>query len=118
MNDKVKISEAGLKKIVYEATTRILSEGLFSRTRFEGKPQKASEVIIGNGWKPVVVSKDKDSITLRVYHNANCVLAFDEPLPFEELVEDLNIYFEGKNSPLRATGYEEGGSFIKISKTR
>jgi hypothetical protein len=116
MNKNIKLTESEVAKIVSDATKKILSESFFHRTYREGKPQKISDVFLGNGWKPVTVAKDANSITVRVYKHVDSFL-YDEPLPFEELADDLNVYFEDKKSPCRATGWEdENGSFVKITK--
>lgn len=111
----MKLTESELKQVIYNATKKILSENFTHRTYWDGKPQKLSDVFIANGWKPVLISKDANSMTIRVYKHVDSVL-YDEPLPFEELVEDINIYFEDKGSPCRATGNEEDGSYVIITK--
>ena len=115
----MKLNESEIQNVVYSAVKKIINEGILYRTRPEGKPQKASEVITGNGWIARTVKKDANSITMRCYTNSDSLFGFDEPLPFDELVEDLNIYFEDKGSPLRATGEEtENGAFITVKKVR
>lgn len=114
---KTNFSESDLKTVVYESVKKILKEGLFNRTRMEGNPQKASDVIRGNGWSAKTVRKDANELVLRCYKNNDAVFATDDSLPFNELVEDLNIYFEDKGSPMRAFGEEnEQGSLITIRK--
>lgn len=115
----MKLNENEIKNVVYSSVKKILNENLFYRTRPEGKPQKASDVITGNGWTARTVKKDENEITIRCYHNSDSLFGYDEPLPFDELVEDLNIYFEDKGSPLRAEGEEtEHGAFITVRKVR
>ena len=117
---KLKLNENEIVAIVYNATKKMLSEGLFRRTRPEGKPQKASDVIKGNGWKAVTADKGPNFLVLRCYKSNDAVFAVDESLPFEELVEDLNIYYQDKGVRTRAEGMEEyngqAGCFIKVSK--
>ena len=118
--DKLKLNESEITEIVYNATKKMLKEGLFRRTRPEGKPQNASDVITGNGWRAVIADRGTGFLVLKCYESNDAVFAFDESLPFNELVEDLKIYYQGKNSRTRVEGMEEyngkQGYFIRISK--
>jgi hypothetical protein len=115
----MKLNEQELKTIVYDSVKNILKEGIFYRTRPEGKPKSASDVIKGNGWTARVVSKDANSVTIRCYTHSDSLFGMDDPLPFDELVEDLNIYYEDKGSPCRAEGQEtDKGAFITVRRTR
>lgn len=100
-------------------TKKQLTEGLFSSPYMEGKPQKISDVFKGNGWKYRVIMRNPDNIIVRCYTDNNNLMRRNY-LPFEELVEDLNIYFQDKNSRCRAQGMEEyngvQGAFISIMK--
>ena len=119
---KMKLNEEQVKNIVYESVKKIISEGLFHRTYREGKPNSASDVIKGNGWDGRVVNKTPSEITIRVYHNSDAVFgqSAEQVLPFEELIQDLNIYYEDKGAKCRAFGSEEfngkSGSYITIKK--
>ena len=115
----MKFNENEIKNVVYSAVKKVMNEGLFYRTRPEGKPEKASDVITGNGWTARTVSKENGCLVMRCYKNNDAILGTDDSLPFDELVEDLNIYFEDKGSPLRAEGKEdESGAFITVRKIR
>ena len=113
---KINISEEKLNSIISSSIKKHLDEGFLYRTRPEGKPQNLNDVIKGNGWKARLVSKTPEEMVLRLYRDSDSFLGYDDPLPFEELVEDINIYFEDKPSHLRASGYFDNGSFIKISR--
>ena len=113
----MKLTESEVQSIVYEAVKKALNEGFMYRTRPEGKPKSAYDVIKGNGWGATTVDKDQRQIILRVFNNSDSWMRMDDPLPFEELVEDLNIYYEDKGSTCRAYGEEkDGGLFITIVK--
>lgn len=118
---KVQLNENQIAQIVYNSVKSILKEGLFNRTYREGKPKNAAEVINGNGWKGYIVDRNPNELVIRVYKNSDSILSsFDDVLPFEELVEDLNIYYEDKGAKCRAYGSEEyngeQGAFITIRK--
>ena len=117
---KSKLNENELTKIVYDSVKKLMNEGLFRRTRMEGKPQKISDVLKGNGWKGSAVQNDGRTMVIKCYENNDAVFNFDSSLPFDQLVEDLNIYFQDKGSRIRATAMEEyngeEGNFIKLVK--
>lgn len=103
----------------YLQGSRNLNEiNFFRRKYWEGKPQKASDVLLGNNWTARIVEKEKGRIVIRCYRDGGSMFGHDDPLPFDELVEDLNIYYEDKGSPLRARGMDgyngQEGSYIEI----
>lgn len=121
MHMKATINISEMENVVYEAAKKILSESLFHRTYREGKPEKASDVIRGNGWDGVVVSKQPNEMIIRIHPESDAVFPdSSESLPFEELVNDLNIYYEDKGVSARAEGMDEYngrlGYFIRIKK--
>lgn len=121
----MKLNETQITKMVYESVRKILKEGIFTRTRPEGKPQNVADVIHGNGWKAYIKDKKMRNgkpveIIIRCYENNDAWFPTDESLPFEELVEDINIYYQGKGSSVRAYPMEEyngiRGAFISLRK--
>lgn len=117
IKNTIKLDENEITKVVYEATKKALNEGFYYRTYPEGKPEKASDVITGNGWSARVVSKEPGKIVLKCHQNSDSWLALDDVLPFDELVEDLNIYYEDKGLPIRATGEDnDEGWFITVQR--
>jgi hypothetical protein len=114
----MKLNENEIKNVVYSSVKTLLKEGFLGRTMAEGKPEKASDVIRNNGWSVKVLSRNANEMVLRCFEHNDSWLGTNDSLPFNELVEDLNIYFEDKGSPLRAEGNEdENGSIITIRKT-
>jgi len=117
---KIELSENEIIGIVYAAAKKSLNEmNLLHRTYNEGKPQKASEVIRGNGWDGKVVSKQPGEMILDLHQSSDALIPdTSESLPFEQLVEDLNIFYQDNGLPLRATALEnyngQMGYFIKV----
>lgn len=120
--DYIKLNESEVHEVVYGAVKKLLNEmNWFHREYREGKPEKASDVIRGNGWDGKVIAKNPGEMILSVRQDYDAVFPdFSESLPFEQLIEDLNIYYEDKGSPLRAESIEEyngrGGYLIRISR--
>jgi hypothetical protein len=114
MSNQIKLNESELSEVVYRAVKKTLNEmNLFHRTRFEGKPQKIQDVFKGNGWKCKKISKGQNELVVRCFKDNDAILGTDDSLPFDELVQDFNIYFEDKKSPVRAYGDDrEDGAFI------
>lgn len=118
----MKLTESEVAQVVYGAVKQALNEmNWFHREYREGKPEKASDVIRGNGWDGKVISKKPGEIILSVRQDYDAVFPdFSESLPFEELVEDLNIFYQDNGKQLRAEGLDDYngrmGYFIKVSK--
>ena len=114
-----KVSLKDIKSIVYEATKRMLKEDILNREYPEGSPQKPSDVITGNGWTGETVSRSETELVLRVYKNSGSA-TFGDTMSLEELVDDLNTFYEHKNYQSRAESAEEyngeEGSFIIVRK--
>lgn len=122
MNSKVNLSESEVQKIVYKTVKNAINEmNFFHREYREGKPEKAADVIRGNGWDGNVISKKPGEMIVKVRQDFDAIAPdTSESLPFEQLVEDLNIFYEDKGSSLRAESLESFngryGYFIRISK--
>ena len=116
----MKLNESELTQIVYKSVKKLLNEGLFHRTYPEGKPQNVADVIHGNGWKAYIKSKTPNEIIIRCYYDNDAWFPTDESLPFDELVKDINIYYEDKGVSVRAFPMEEyngeSGAFIALRK--
>lgn len=123
----MKLTESEVKQVIYETVKKLLKESTvnemnwFHREYPEGKPQKASEVIRGNGWDGKVISKKPGEIVLSVRQDYDAVFPdFSESLPFEQLIEDLNIFYEDNGKPFKAESIEEyngkGGYLIRVSR--
>ena len=118
----MKLTESEVAKIVYGAVKKSLNEmNWFHRSYPEGNPQKASDVIRGNGWDGKVVSKKPNEMVLCVYQDSDAVFGdTSESLPFEQLVEDLNIYYQSKGAHFKAESLDEydgkGGYLIRVSR--
>ena len=120
MEKKMKITEQELSNIVTTAVKKVLSESFhFRRPRPEGNPQKLADVIKADGWRATKTAQDATGFTLLFFRSGESFLGYDEPLSFEDLVEDIKIYLEDKHAPFRAESfYGEGdnGSYIKFIK--
>jgi len=116
--EKINITENQLNKIISESITRHLNEFFGRKQQMPEKPQSASDVLKGNGWVYKVVSSKPGEKVIRCYVSNNS--SFRTALPFEELVEDLNIYYQDKGLPIKADGMEEyngtEGAFMRVRK--
>lgn len=118
----MKLTESEVANIVYGAVKKSLNEmNWFHREYQEGKPQKASDVIRGNGWDGNVVSKKPGEMVLLVRQDYDAVFPdTSESLPFDELVEDLNIFYQDNGKPFRAEGLDDYngkyGYYIRVTR--
>lgn len=121
MEKKQTLNRKEIEEIVYNSTMKLLKEGLFHRTYQEGAPKSAAEVIRGNGWDGYIADNKPNDKVIRVYKNSDAVFsAGDDCLPFEQLVEDLKIYYQDKGincsvEPIEDYGGKKG-SYIRIRR--
>ncbi len=116
MRKNIELNASELTYIIKESVGQIL-EGIFSKKQnFPEKPQKASDVIRANGWTGKTVDKAPNMVVIRCYPDA----PMWKVLPFDDLVEDLNIYYQHKGVPCKATGLDEyngqRGGFIVVKR--
>ena len=119
MSDTKMYTETQIKNIVTECVKKIMNEGWFSKkSQMPEKPQSVNDVFKGNGWYYTVVDKVPGDFVVRCYVSNSSSLR--TALPFEELVEDVNIYYEDKGLPIKAEGMEEyngtEGAFMRVRK--
>lgn len=113
------LNESDLKAYIKKT---LLKEGLlgFGKAPAEQKKEevKIKDVIMRDGWKPYsFIKNEPEEKILRVVLNRT-VLGPD-PLEFEELVDDINVYFEDRNSPWQASIYgdfNDGAAYIHFTK--
>lgn len=121
----MKITEKDLTSLVKESVERILKEGNLMNTLQgsyrEGKPTSIKDVIIANGWAVYkTVRRNANGMVIAVCKHTP-MFRYDS-LDFEDLVEDLNIYFQNNNKNLVAIAaqdddYNDRGELIEFKKT-
>ena len=115
----MKLTPEEVLYIVNESVKGIINSGnLFQDNKLEGNPQSLKDVFYSDGW----TAKSFGGGVFQCFHNSNDFRT-REYLPFEELVEDINIYFEDNNLPyvaraIDAPNGEDRGEFIKFFKRR
>ena len=113
----MKLTPNEVENIVSEAVKSIIKEGFwFKDNKLEGKPTNLKDLFYSDGWTFQRLPKG----VFKCFTNNNS-LRTREYLPFEELVEDVNIFFEDNNlqfiaKAIQAPEGEDRGSFFKVFK--
>lgn len=114
---KFNLSENQLHTIISESIKKHLNEFFFNK-KLPENPQTAADVLKTNGWIYKVVSSGPGEKIIRCYVSNNSSMR--TALPFEELVDKLNAYYQEKGSPIKADGMEEyngtEGAFMRVRK--
>lgn len=129
----MKITEKDLTNLVKESVERILKEesrrekmanesimNALQGSYKEGKPTSIKDVINANGWMVYkTVRKDARGMVIAVCKHTP-MFRYDS-LDFNDLIEDLNIYFQDNNKSLVAKAveddnYNDRGELIELSR--
>jgi len=108
------ISEERLQQLISETIGDIIANKLGGFR--EGQPQSIKDVILGNGWKlGRVQTPNANTKIVQVFSNYN---PMGNNLSVEELIEDLNIYFQDNRKNMTASIAQGSGNgeFIQIVK--
>ena len=85
----------------------------------EGKPKNLRDVFFSDGWTyKKIQTNDKHNIIIQCFTNNNS-LSTREYLPFDELLDDINIFYEDTGGNYKAeriepTDNQQKGEFVKI----
>ena len=100
------ITESQLKSIISNAANKAaskISDFMTGRPYPEGKPKRIIDVINADGWG---LNREKlDKYTFSI--SPKVIGLLSNPLPIDELVEDINIYLEDSGSKYVCSGWQE-----------
>lgn len=131
----MKITKNIVDTMVKETIDKLISENAFPENFFSNikdkakefvtgreqlydDPQTASQLMSADGWTGKTWEKLPNGLVVRCYTKSSGIAS--EVLDFEELVDDLNYYYQKKQLPLQAKGmleYKgEEGAFLVVTK--
>jgi hypothetical protein len=118
MQKKNKVTVDDVKKIVYESVKKIMKE---DREYMEGNPQSVLDVLKSDGWNGRMVENSPNRKVVRVFTTSNEPFTVrGDSLDFEELVDDIRVYYSHKGLKVNVEGVEEyngkQGAFIIFNK--
>lgn len=132
----MKLTDKILESIIEKSLPKILEEtGYFTEDYFRkfgdkakefvtgreqlyDEPQSASQLMSADGWTGKILEKLPNGLIIRCYTKNSG--GASQVLDFEELVDDLNYYYQKRNLPIQAKGMMEykgeEGAFLQVIK--
>lgn len=132
LNDNIleSIIKKTLTKVIKEDAFRPFTEDYFrnfkdkakefvtGREQLYDEPQTASQLLSADGWTGTTLEKLPNGLIIRCYTKNSS--GASQVLDFEELVDDLNYYYQKRNLPIQAKGMMEykgeEGTFLQVTK--
>lgn len=93
-------------------------EFVTGREQLYDEPQSASQLMSADGWTGNTMEKLPNGLIIRCYTKSSGIAS--QVLDFEELIDDLNYYYQKRNLPIQAKGMMEykgeEGAFLQVIK--